>query len=391
MKYLIIGNGIAGMEAALTIRKHNREHEITIITESNYLHYNRTKLSEYITSELPNDMGIEELTVYKEDFYEKRDIIDLLHTKIVKIDTKKQILVDHLDHEYLYSKLLIATGGKAILPDINGTDLSGVYTLHGITDANKIKLSCQTSNNYTIAGAGLLGLETAAALHNKGKSVTIIELEDQILAKQLDKESAAFLQNILEQKGLKFILSNKVKEIIGKENIVSEIILANDDKITTDNIIFCIGIEPGIELAKLTNLKCNKGILVDINLKTSAKNIFAAGDSTEYENKNINNWAIAKSQGYVAGLNMLEKETEYNQIPHIITTKIKGIEVLMFGNNSKNEGEILTNQSDNTYCKITHNKSEILSATIINNPDLIKLTQNIINGKNEIKELSEYF
>ena len=135
LKTLILGNGAAGIEAALNLRKHDVETSITMLTESRWLHYFRPKLVHFLAEE----QNPEALVVYDEDFYKKKNIYNILGRKAASIDTSARTVTDEFGGVYPYDRLLIATGSRPFVPPIEGIQKDGVFTLRSITDAERIR------------------------------------------------------------------------------------------------------------------------------------------------------------------------------------------------------------------------------------------------------------
>ena len=210
-KTLILGNGAAGMEAALSLRKHDPETSITLLTESRWLHYYRPKLVHFLAEE----QSPEDLVVYDEDFYKKKNIYNILGRIAVAIDTEARRVTDDAGGVYHYDKLLIATGSRPLVPPIPGVEKYGVFTLRSITDAQKLRRYSERVEATVVIGGGLLGLENAFSLQQLGQNVTVVEYAPWLLPRQLDQAGGQLLQKLLEAKGLKFLLDARVEKILG--------------------------------------------------------------------------------------------------------------------------------------------------------------------------------
>ncbi len=296
---MIVGNGVAGTEAAISIRKNDSDGDITIISESENPFYYRPKLIDYLAGEV----SLPQFTIYRNEFYEKKNINNMLGTRIAKIIPDENVVVSENGTKYGYDKLLIATGADCFIPRMDGVNKTGVFDFRGVKDADSIREYCKDAMDVAVIGGGLLGLETAHSLTKRGNKVTVIEVFDRLLPRQLDNEAAALLRRLLEEKGLSFVLPASVVAIEGKTK-VENVILKSGQRIKTGAVIICAGIRGRIELAREADIKIDKGIVVNDCMQTSIENIYSAGDPAEHNGRLYGLWPAAKEQGRIAGLNM---------------------------------------------------------------------------------------
>jgi NAD(P)H-nitrite reductase large subunit len=250
----------------------------------------------------------------KEDFYTKNNITVKLNTKAENINTTKKEVSCSNGEVYKYDKLLIATGSIPFVPKIEGIEKhKNVYTFLNLESVINIKKAITKNSDVVIIGAGLIGLKAAEALAEQVKSVHVCDMADRVMGSVLDKNSASIIQNHIEKHNVKFYLSNTAKEV--KENSV---ILADGTELKCDVLIMAVGVRPNVALAQSANIKINRGIVVDKNMQTSVKDIYAAGDCVESlevlsnQNKILALWPNAFVQGKTAGANMAGTKQEFN-------------------------------------------------------------------------------
>ncbi|WP_312907660.1 NAD(P)/FAD-dependent oxidoreductase [Tissierella praeacuta] len=325
-KYLIIGNGIAGLAATREIRAHDEKGTIIMISSESTLTYYRVKLTEYMSKEFTD----EELLVSKENWYQDKNIKVILRKLVEDIDiTNNKVRLDD-GQEISYEKLLIATGSRPFIPPINGKYKEGLFALRTLKDLHYIKEYLKSCNDVSLIGGGLLGLEAAWALKELDKKVNIIEFAPYLLPRQLDKEISDKLEKKLSEHGFKIYLSSQAEEILG-DDAVTGIRLNGERKLESEAVLVSSGIRPNLDLVRDTEIEYNRGIIVDKHLKTNIDNIYAAGDVVEIDGMVLGLWTAGNEQGKIAGANMAGKELEYNQ-PKIFTTlKIGNIELFSAG------------------------------------------------------------
>lgn len=386
MKYVIIGNGAAGIDAAVNIRKNDESGDIKIITSSKYDFYFRPKLIEYVSEDMP----VDKLTIYKEDFYKKQNIEVIKNSTVEKIDVDNKKIVTNKSVEYDYDKLLLATGASCFLPPIKGFDKAGVFTVRSIDDCDEIKQFIENKKNLVVIGGGLLGLELAYSMKKAVDNVTVIETNEYLLHRQLDEKGSIFLKKILVDKGLNFYLNSMTKEITGEES-VEGVILDDDSVINADAVIISAGVRSNIKLAEQSGLETNRAILVDKNMQTNIKDIYAAGDCAEYDGNVYGLWLTAKEQGKYAGENMAGVKSEYNGSVPSTQLKITGVDVFSSGDYSNNLFDEEVCENDDCYKKIVHDKGDAKGAIVIGDKKAIMVARKVLSGKGQIEEFTNLF
>ena len=379
MRYLIIGNGVAGTEAAKTIRKNDDKSEITIITKSNNLFFFRPRLIDYIAG----NVSVDKITPFKKNFYQDNNIKIILNETVTDIDDVKQTVSTLSNKTYEYDKLLLAQGAKPFIPPIEGVAKKGVFTLRGIADADNIKEYCQNKKNIIIIGGGLLGIEVANSLLNTGANITIVEFFDYLLPRQLDADGSELLSNLLKQKGLSFKLGCSTTSINGDESVKS-ITLNSGEELVADAVLLSTGIRPRLELTKNTDIKINKGIIVDDFMETSVKNIYAAGDIAEHNNICYGLWLPAKEQGFIAAQNMTNLKTKYTGSKIETRMKVTGISLFSAGDINKNDALINRITNNTSYQKTIIKNGNLIGAISIGDTKSASILAKIFEGKDEL-------
>ncbi|WIV11307.1 FAD-dependent oxidoreductase [Proteiniborus sp. MB09-C3] len=327
LKYVIIGNGIAGLSAAKEIRNIDKEGSITIITSEEYFTYYRVKLSHYISKSFNDD----ELLVNKKSWYDENKIDVILGKIVEKIDTKnKKVKLD--DGKVVeYDKLLLANGSRPFVPPIGGKFKDGVFALRTLKDLKYIKGYFNSCEDITVIGGGLLGLEAAWAIKELGKKVNVVEFFPYLLPRQLDKELADIVSQKLSDNGINLYFDAAAEEILGE--VKAEGIRFKDNReIKTDAVLFSAGIRPNIDLVRDTAIDFDKGVKVDSFLKTNIEDVYAAGDIAEVNGIVLGLWTAANDQGKIAGANMAGASKEYKHPEPFTTLSIGDISLFSVGN-----------------------------------------------------------
>jgi len=326
-KYVIIGNGVAGTSAAEQMSKHDKG-DITILSKESVPFYNRIQLNDF----LPGYLSTSDLIVRDPEWYHSRKINLSLHSEVKSVDIFNHVIQCTNGDLYEFDKLLLATGGYPYRPEVDGNDLRGIFTLRTVEDAESIRNYSDRAKTVVIIGGGLLGLETGNGFLRMGKKVIVLETMDRLLPSQLDAPAAERLGYLLEQMGFELRVGVRVKQYLGDQSgSVQKVCLADGEEIKTDMILVSAGVRPDIQLAQEIELECNRGIIVNSELRTSCPDIHAAGDCAEYKGMVYGIWPAAMEQGRIAGLQMIGKNVQYQGSLIMNRLKVAGIELASAG------------------------------------------------------------
>ena len=365
MNIVIVGCGVAGITAATIIRRVDSEATISIYTDENYLYYPRPDLYSVLSGKnLP-----ERIIALPREWYEKRNIKVYLNRKASRVDTAKHELTIDDGSKASYDKLLLANGAHPFLPPIKGTEKNGVFSLRSLEDAVKIRRYAEKARKAIIIGGGLLGLEFAVSLRKLGEEVDVVEIFPRLLPMQLDQDGASVFQTQIGALGINVVLGAKTVEIIG-EKLVSNILLDNGKTLSGDLVLFSAGVRCNTKLAEETGIKVEKGIVVDQYLKTSADDVYAAGDVAEFEGKTQGTILAAEQQARIAATNMMGKEKSlYNATMPSNTLSVEGLELTSMGlitpQGSRYEEVKKINEEKGIYKKIVLDQGKIVGAIIL--------------------------
>jgi len=342
MKVVIVGNNVAGTFSGQNLRYLNEDVEIEIYTQERYPYYTRVNLPELI----PGKVQVDDLIVFKDDWYKDKNIKLNLNSKVTKIEPdQKTIFIDGQENPVSYDKLILALGSVPNIPPIkNAREMvgKGVFTLRTIDDTLEIKGYIQKHNvkKAIIIGGGLLGLELANQIKNANLHTTVVEFFPRLLPRQLDDECSGMLKKEIESKGINVVLSATTEEIMGK-GAVTGIKLKDGQKFEANIILIQAGIRATIDLAQNSGLETNRGIIVNAYLETSKKDIFAVGDCVEYKNQTWGIIPACMEQSKIVAASALGlKKVEYKGTTPKNTLKIVGVELTSIGifDPSKEEG-----------------------------------------------------
>ena len=315
-KILILGSGQAAIYAASEIRKHDKDSLVTIFGNENYHPYERPPLSkEYLIDKKKED----EFLFFSKNFFDDQNI-NFINKEINSVNFKNRYLISFDNEKYFYDKLLITTGSTNRKIEIDKEIDNEIYYLRNLDDANKIKKKASEVNNIAIIGGGFIGLEIASSLNKQNKSVTLIEISNQLMGRIIPSPIANLVKAEHEKHGNKIYLDTKIKNI-KKINNIFKILFENDHIIEVEMIIAGIGSIPTVDLFNDSDLKLDNGILTNKYNQTSIENVYAAGDVSNFfhplyqKNIRLESYQHAQNQGINAGKNIAGIESEYLSIP----------------------------------------------------------------------------
>lgn len=299
-KYVIIGNGVAAAGCIEGIRSVDKEGSLTVISAEKHHVYSRPLISYY----LEGKTTLEKMEYRSVDFYEKNKA-ELVYASAEKIDTEK-CEVTYGSKKVKFEKLCIAAGSSPFVPPMQGLDkVRTKFTFMTIDDSLALEKKLKKDSRVLIIGAGLIGLKCAEGILERVGSVTVADLADRVLSSILDNDCAAVVQKHLENKGMKFLLSDSVDSF--EPNSAK---MKSGETVDFDILVLAVGVRANTRLAKDAGADVNRGILIDTTMKTSLENVYAAGDCTEgFDSSTGSNRVLAilpnaYMQGSCAGVNM---------------------------------------------------------------------------------------
>lgn len=286
---LIIGGVAGGATTATRLRRRDENREIIVFERGEYISYANCGLPYYIGDTIKSRDAL--LLQTPEAMKDKYNIDVRIKNEVLEIDPDaKKVIVKDLQtdkiYEESYDDLVIATGSSPLKPQIPGIDHKNIFTLWNVNDMDNIKsyINENKISSAAVIGGGFIGLEMAENLDHANLEVTLIEMQNQVMA-PLDLEMANLLHENIIANGVDLILNDGVKafEDVGEK---IKIILTSGQEVIVDMVVLSIGVKPNSELAAKANLALNakKGIIVDEHLKTSADHIYAVGDVIEVDN-----------------------------------------------------------------------------------------------------------
>ena len=311
-KIVIIGSGVAAISAAETIRKHNKNIGVLIISEEEYYPYIRMQLSKALS----NNLNINSIYLKEENWFLDNSIGFIKGQKVVNIDPNSKTVETSMGLNIEYTKLILANGSSPFIPPIENINLNGVFTIRQFKDVENIKKYIKENNvkNVAVIGGGLLGIEAAWSLVSSGQDLklNIIQNSDRVLSRQVDKQGGDIIENVMNKNSI-IVHKNANTKILLGENKVQGLKFEDGREISAEMVIISAGVRSNKNIAKVCGIDVDRGIKVNEYMETSIKDIYAAGDVAELNGKVLGLWPIADNQGKIAGLNSIGIKTSYKE------------------------------------------------------------------------------
>lgn len=276
---VIVGSGLAGYNVAREFRKLNTSAELIIVADDAADFYSKPMLSNALAK---NKMAQELVIADAEKMAIDLNAKVFKHTRINKIDPDNYS-ISTSDNELIeYSQLVLALGASAIQLPIAGNAADKLLAVNDLADYAEFRKAIADKKNIAIIGAGLIGCEFANDLVLSDYNVFMLDLAELPLNRLLPEQSGEYLKTALAEQGVNWHLGQKTKQINFTESVF-KIDLENGITFEVDVVLSAVGLRPNIQLAKEAGLKVNNGIVVNKNLVTNKKGIFALGDCAEVE------------------------------------------------------------------------------------------------------------
>lgn len=300
-RFLIVGLGAAALSCAKAIRQRDHTCRITLVGEEEAYPYNRPALSDVVA----DGLSFAAIALEAAEYYQQAGMTLLYGRRITAIDPEaKQAVLD--DGQTLaYDSLCLATGASPFNPVKAVPGGVTVQTLRTYADARQL-MALPEGCPVLVVGGGILGIEAAVALNDRGHRVTLVELAERILSLQADERGSRAVQEGLEKAGITVYPGKTVAQVDA-----AGAVLTDGSHVDTAHILVSIGVRSNLSLAKALALQTGRGIQVNERMETSLPDIYACGDCAEFQGRVPGLWNVAMAQGEVAGAVMAGEERAY--------------------------------------------------------------------------------
>ena len=389
IRYVIVGGGVAGTTAAQNLRRLDPTAAVMLFGHEPHPYYYRPKLWEFLAGTLDPSA----LYYRAAEWYAAQNIDLRVNTTVSGIQPGLHTLALATGETLSYDRLLLATGSNCYLPDIPGARLPGVFVLRTLEDAAALRIQAARSRRAVVVGGGLLGLETANALYALNLDVTVVEIVPHLLPRQLDREGAQFLQTRLEFMGLKFLTGVRTAAVTG-ESAATGIRLEDGREVPGELILFSAGVVPRVELARGAGIDVKKGIPIDPSMRTSAADVFAAGDAAEFDGRVYGLVIPAIEQARVAAHAMAgaEHKAYPGSLPSA-TLQLLGMDLTSLGAATAEDAALtirrVADEKAMCYKKVVIRDGVVVGAILLNETQSVPLFKQLISSKRDVSQVAD--
>ncbi len=276
-KLVVIGAGMASGRVLEHLFEADAGYDVTLFNAEARGNYNRIMLSPVLSGEKTYD----EIVTHDADWYEANGVTCRFGEHVTAIDREAKTVTGQ-NGTVAYDKLLIATGSAPFIIPVQGKDLPGVITYRDLDDTNAMIDAAAKGGKAVVIGGGLLGLEAAAGLAERGMEVTVLHLMGHLMERQLDESAGFLLRRDLQNKGVRIICQASTAAILG-ETHVEGVMLEDNTGLEADLVVMAVGIRPETRLATDAGLEVARGIEVNAQMQTSDLDIYAVGECVEFD------------------------------------------------------------------------------------------------------------
>ena len=381
---MVIGAGQAGGWTAKSLRADGFDGRILIIGDEPIGPHERPPLSKGV---LLGDAESDSCLLWPPGTLEAEGVELRLNSRVVSIDADGHTLTLDDGTAVDWSKLMIATGGRARTLGVPGADLEGVHTLRSVADAETIRPRLKPGATIVVIGAGWIGLEVAAAARKRGANAIVVELMDRVCARALTPEMSAWVHDLHVRNGVEIRLNCGFERFAG-DRALDRIVLSDGSEIACDIAVVGIGLVPNVELAEAAGLEIDNGIVVDEHGRTSHPDIFAAGDVANHPNVllgrriRLESWENAQNQAINTAKAMLDAPEPYAEIPWFWSDQFDANIQLMGLPESWDETAVRGDRSTGEFVEFYLRDGLIQGAAAVNNPRDLRFTRRLMmSGK----------
>jgi nitrite reductase (NADH) large subunit len=334
-KLLIIGNGMSSVRLCEELMNHAPDRfETTVVGAEPQSGYNRVLLSAL----LAGDIGEAEIALRGADWYRECGIRLLTGRRVEQLDLSARVVVLADGSLIAFDRVAFATGSSAVRPTTPGMTLAGVTTFRDLADLERLQQAAKNGLRVAVIGGGLLGIEAACGLADRGAGVTLVHAKDRLMERQLDRRSAAFVERAIAGKGVRVLLDARTSAVVGTDR-AEGLALASGAFLPVDLVVVAVGVRPNVGVAEAAGIPVGRGMLIDDGLTTAVPFVHAIGECAEHRGAVYGLVAPAYDQAQILARRWAGDETaRYEGTVLSTNLKVSGIPVFSAGDFLGGEG-----------------------------------------------------
>ncbi len=372
-RLVVVGAGMAGLAVVEEALRRRPTLRVTMLGEEPGPAYNRVLLSRV----LAGTAGYADIQMRTADWYAAHGVDMRGGLRATRLDLEREVVVDLAGGEHPYDALVLATGSRAFVPPIPGAELKHVQVFRTAADVEALRHA--PGRSAIVVGGGLLGLEAAAGLRAQGKTVTVVELADRLMAQQLDDGAAGMLRRTLKQIGLITLLERSVAEITE-----DAVVLSDGRRMRADLVVLAVGVRAETSLAREAGLECGRGIVVDDELRTSARRVWAIGECAEHRGVVYGLWAPLAEQAKAAGAVIAGEPGVFRGAVTSTTLKVAGVDVYAGGTADGVDEIVHSDTRRGIYRKLVLDGERLAGAVLVGDASEARMLSGLLRSGDDV-------
>lgn len=362
-KLVVVGAGMAsGRALEHLFEEAPGAFQVTLFGAEPRGNYNRLMLSPVLAGE----KTYEQIVTHNADWYAHHNVTTRFGEHVTAIDRHRKVVISR-SGETPYDKLVIATGSAPFVLPIAGKDLPGVVSFRDLDDVNTmLTAAARPGARAVVIGGGLLGLEAAAALRQRGMSVVVLHAMGHLMNRQLDPDAARLLQRALEARGITVHCNAQTTAIVGHRRV--EAVMLDDETFhPADIVVMAVGIRPETRIATDAGIYVERGIVVDDQMRTSDPHILALGECVEHNSVCYGLVAPLYDMAKVLAQTLAGKPAAFRPVQTATQLKVTGISVYSAGDFSEGPGHediVLRDDETGIYKRLILKDDRIVGAVL---------------------------
>ena len=397
MQVIIIGSSATAVGTVESLREHDQTAEILVISAEPHGIYSRPLLSHALAGEIDR----KRLSYRGTDFYCRHGVVASLANRVTGIDTEHRTVRTSSGDVHSYDKLVIAMGGQPIVPPMRGIDSGGVTTFATLDDLVGIedRLATGQVEHAVVVGGGMIGIKATDALSKRGVQVTMVELAPRILSAALDETSSTMMTELFAEHGVEVLTEDTVAEIVADKGEIEAVTLRSGRTLPCELLVFGIGVRASSGLAKGAGIEVNRGIVVDEFMRTSAPDVYAAGDVSEaYDlvvdmNRTVAIWPNAYRQGAIAGAHIAGVERPDQGGIAMNAIEVCGVPCMTIGSGNVDDPDhtalVDLDQRSRKYRRLVFKDKQLVGAILVGNISRAGIYTGLIRHKVDVADRGE--
>ena len=386
-RIVIIGAGPAGVSAAETMRAYDQQAELIMVSAEPYPPYSPPAMVDHFLT------GSQSHLWRGADWPERWQVDYRRGVMVTAIEPAAHRLSLDSGATLGYDRLVIATGSRLYAP-LEGAENAGVYNFKSLQAAEALieRVKSGEARRAVIVGAGFIGMEIALLLSELGVAVIQVEMLDQVMPAMLDKETADFTLRIMRQRGVDVRLNTKALAFMGEKRATG-VELESGERLEADILIAATGVRPNLEALQASGIAYRWGITVDDHLRTSAPDVYAAGDAVEAMDRLTGevyvhaNFPNAVEQGCVVGLNLLGFDVAYAGAERMNSLKHLGLPVMAVG--LKQGDEVLQDRRDGVMRTLYLKDNLLVGFQLVGQIHAAGVMRTLMNTHRNLREIKD--